>query len=131
MVVTFYSLIDRLFLLLYRTVGLRLLVILGPFIIIDFNALWCLCVSLQCRWGSEALCDLQHCSGLWLCRALQPVWLTEGAGAALPADIPRPAQRLPQRQACLPCPCTDALALQIKREWEERWLSSIFFYSFY
>lgn len=95
------------------------------------NSLWCLCVvSLQCRWGGEALCDLQHCSGLWLCRALQPVQLTEGAGAALPADIPRSAQRLPQRQACLPCPRTDALTLQIKREWEERSLSSIFFLQF-
>ena len=75
---------------------------------------------LQCRRGSEALCDLQHGARLRLRRALQPVQLTEGAGAALPADVPRPAQRLPQRQASLPCPCTDALALQIKREREER-----------
>lgn len=73
-------------------------------------------VSLQCRWGSEALCDLQHCSGIWLRRALQPVQLVEGAGAPLPADIPGPAQRLPQRQACLPCPRTDALAVQIEGE---------------
>lgn len=96
------------------------------------NSLWCLCVvSLQCRWGSEALCDLQHRSGLRLCRALQPVQLPEGAGAPLPADIPRSAQRLPQCQACLPCPRTDAFPLQIKSEWEERLLSSIFSYSFY
>lgn len=102
----------------------------GPFIISCLNSVVFVCCILQCRWGSEALCDLQHCPGLWLCGALQPVQLTEGAGAPLPADIPRSAQRLPQRQACLPCPRTDALLLQIKWEWEERWLSSIFSYSF-
>lgn len=84
-------------------------------------------VSLQRRWRGEALCHLQHCSGLRLRRALQPVQLPEGAGAPLPADVPRAAQRLSQRQARLPCPRTDALALQIKRE---QWLSRKIFLQF-
>lgn len=84
-------------------------------------------LSLQRRWRGEALRDLQHCSGLRLRRALQPVRLPEGAGAALPADVPGAAQRLSQRQARLPCPRTDALALQIERE---QWLSGNTFLQF-
>ena len=75
----------------------------------------------------QALRHQQDGHGLWLRRALQPVQLPEGAGAPLPADVPRAAQRLSQRQARLPCPRTDALALQIKRE---QWLSRKIFLQF-
>lgn len=83
-------------------------------------------VSLQCGRGSETLCDLQHRSRIRLCRTLQPVQLAEGVGAPLPADIPGSAQWLPQRQARLPCPCTDALTLQISRVGKDMALQHFF-----
>lgn len=50
----------------------------------------------------EALRHQQDEHGLRLRRALQPVRLSEGAGAALPAHLAGPAQRLAQRHAGLP-----------------------------
>ncbi|XP_029395568.1 phosphatidylinositol 3-kinase regulatory subunit gamma isoform X1 [Mus pahari] len=100
----------------------------GAFLIRESSKKGCYACSVVR--GSEALCHLQHGSRIWLCRTLQPVQLTEGAGAPLPADIPGSAQRLPQRQAHLPCPCTDAYTLQISRV-EETCSLAVFSYGFY
>ena len=50
----------------------------------------------------QALRHQQDGHGLRLRRALQPVRLPQGAGASLPAHVPRAAQRLPQRHTSLP-----------------------------
>lgn len=56
----------------------------------------------QGGWRGEALRHQQDEHRLRLRRALQPVRLAEGAGAALPAHVAGPAQRLAQRHAGLP-----------------------------
>lgn len=51
----------------------------------------------------QALCHLPHGHWLGLCRALQPVWIAKGAGAALPAHVPSAAQRRAHRHTGPPC----------------------------
>lgn len=59
-------------------------------------------VSLQCGRRGEALRHQQNSHRLWLCRALQPVQLTEGTGLALPAHVPRSAQWLSECHVSIP-----------------------------
>lgn len=59
-------------------------------------------VFLQCGRGGQALRHQQNSHRLRFCRTLQPVWLAEGTGLALPAHVSCSAQRLFECHVSIP-----------------------------